>query len=186
MYTTSRCSNRATERVALRSLQSLGEPLERRFWSSPASNPGTVTSELSCRQRVPNEVPDSAEVTLDQRHLEPRTWLYRAESASSGTTTEPKVRGSNPLGRASNPLETAGFRVDCGVPKKVPNFASGFGLRLSRRFGAAARSAPVRRVDSGMVEGACEEPDTPCAADRPRSCSSTCRAPSASSAGGCR
>ena len=185
MYTTSRCSNRATERVALRSLQSLGEPLERRFWSSPASNPGTVTSELSCRQRVPNEVPDSAEVTLDQRHLEPRTWLYRAESASSGTTTEPKVRGSNPLGRASNPLETAGFRVDCGVPKKVPNFAS------SLAFGSVVVSGqqPDPRRFAGRLRhgrGRLRGPDTPCAAARPRSCSSTCRAPSASSAGGCR
>ena len=29
--------------------------------------------------RVPNEVPDPAEVTPDQRHSTARIWLYRAE-----------------------------------------------------------------------------------------------------------
>ena len=49
---------------------------------------------------MPNRVPDSAEVTPTGTRLPDQTWRCRAKSVFSGQPTEPKVRGSNPLGRA--------------------------------------------------------------------------------------
>ena len=119
--------------------------VSRRRWAALAKPPGPG----------PERGPRLSRSDPRSEALEPRTWLYRAESAASGTTTEPKVRGSNPLGRVENPLETAGFRLDRGVPKKVPNFASSWAFGSVVVLGQQFDS---RRFAVGV--GAARGPDT--------------------------
>ena len=81
--------------------------------------------------------------------------------------TEPKVRGSNPLGRASNPAGNGGFSCSSRSPEKGPELCIRLGLRLSHRSGQQLdprRFAGRRRRGRGRPRG----PDTPCAAARPR------------------
>jgi hypothetical protein len=73
------------------------------------ANPGTL-SLSTLQNRVPNDVPESAKLwSLYARvpHLKPR---YYGENEVKGASTEPKVRGSNPFGRAGF---SAGCRVGC-------------------------------------------------------------------------
>ncbi len=61
--------------------------------------------------RVPNHVPNSAEVTPHNQPRHHPTPLYSAKPVAEGGTTEPKVRGSNPLGRAPDSPPTARSKV---------------------------------------------------------------------------
>src|SRR4051794_2652273 len=76
-------------------------------------------------------------------------WREQAFGSVADPATEPKVTGSNPVGRARNPLETAGFALLGAASRSAPDpaWSPGAAQRVSD-FGSVRRLRFSSSTDS--------------------------------------